>query len=102
MHNHECITQPSSNDFFGRPTPPGGDVPDDSGFSPFPGNINILLFSLPRYAQLLDETGGVVPEFVNPKWGNAEKTKLKSSTRLEAGDAAWVGMRIMTKTFTGG
>eukprot|EP00438_Fugacium_kawagutii_P026382 Skav218560 [mRNA] locus=scaffold1408:63434:84130:- [translate_table: standard] len=63
-----------------KETPAGGDVPDSSGFSPFPGNINILLFSLVRYAELLDETGGVVPEFVNPKWGNAEKSKLKSST----------------------
>ena len=47
---------------------PGGDVADASGFSPYPGNINILLFSLPRYAERLDETSGVVPEFVNPKW----------------------------------
>ena len=62
---------------------PGGDVADASGFSPYPGNINILLFSLPRYAQRLDETSGVVPEFVNPKWADKEKTKLKSSTRLD-------------------
>lgn len=67
-----------------KETPAGGDVPDDTGFSPFPGNINVLLFHLPVYAKSLEETGGVVPEFVNPKWANAEKTKLKSSTRLES------------------
>lgn len=65
-------------------TPTGGDVPDESGFSPFPGNINVLLFNLPAYARCLQQTGGVVPEFVNPKWANSEKTKLKSSTRLES------------------
>ena len=59
-------------------------MPDASGFSPYPGNINILLFSLPRYAERLEETSGVVPEFVNPKWADKEKTRLKSSTRLDA------------------
>lgn len=67
-----------------KETPSGGDVADASGFSPYPGNINILLFSLPRYAERLDETSGVVPEFVNPKWADFAKTKLKSSTRLES------------------
>ncbi|CAK9068730.1 unnamed protein product [Durusdinium trenchii] len=67
-----------------KETPTGGDVPDESGFSPFPGNINVLLFNLPAYARCLQQTGGVVPEFVNPKWANSEKTKLKSSTRLES------------------
>lgn len=67
-----------------KETPTGGDVPDESGFSPYPGNINILLFRIPEYSRCLERTGGVVPEFVNPKWGNAEKTKLKSTTRLES------------------
>lgn len=29
------------------------------------------------------KTGGVIPEFVNPKYANAEKTLFKSATRLE-------------------
>ena len=44
-----------------------GDVADESGFSPFPGNINVLSFDLARYAKVLASSGGVVPEFVNPK-----------------------------------
>ncbi|CAJ1441087.1 unnamed protein product [Effrenium voratum] len=66
-----------------KETPAGGDKADDSGFSPYPGNINVLLFRIPQYAQCLEQTGGVVPEFINPKWADAEKTKFKSSTRLE-------------------
>ena len=34
-----------------------------------------------------------MPEFVNPKWANSEKTKLKSSTRLAA--------RLVRQTKTG-
>ena len=60
-----------------------GDVADDTGFSPYPGNINVLLFSLPRYSECLDSTGGVVPEFINPKWADSGRTAFKSSTRLE-------------------
>ncbi|CAJ1340987.1 unnamed protein product [Effrenium voratum] len=66
-----------------KETPAGGDKADDSGFSPYPGNINVLLFRIPQYAQCLEQTGGVVPEFINPKWADAEKTKFKCSTRLE-------------------
>jgi UDP-sugar pyrophosphorylase len=66
-----------------KTTPTGGDVADDSGFSPFPGNINILVFHLPRMCKRLDTTGGIVSEFVNPKWADEAKTKFKSATRLE-------------------
>jgi len=66
-----------------KETPAGGDVADASGFSPWPGNINVLLFKIPEYAARLEETGGIVPEFVNPKWADASKTKFKSPTRLE-------------------
>lgn len=41
---------------------------DASGFSPFPGNINQLIMKLPDYADVLEETKGLVPEFVNPKY----------------------------------
>jgi len=61
----------------------GGDVADESGFSPYPGNVNILIFKLPAMAEILDATGGIVPEFVNPKWADEERTKFKTPTRLE-------------------
>ncbi|CAJ1461485.1 unnamed protein product, partial [Effrenium voratum] len=66
-----------------KETPAGGDKPDASGFSPFPGNINVLVFHVPEMAERLAATGGIVPEFVNPKWADAEKSKFKSPTRLE-------------------
>jgi len=67
-----------------KTTPAGGDVADASGFSPYPGNINVLVFRVPEMAERLDSTGGIVPEFVNPKWADAEKSKFKSPTRLES------------------
>mmetsp|Transcript_24453 Transcript_24453/g.36279 ORF Transcript_24453/g.36279 Transcript_24453/m.36279 type:complete len:620 (-) Transcript_24453:169-2028(-) len=61
-----------------------GDVNDpETGFSPFPGNINQLLFSAEEYADALEECEGVMPEFVNPKYKDAAKTKFKKPTRLE-------------------
>jgi len=66
-----------------KETPAGGDKPDSTGFSPFPGNINVLVFKLPEYTECLERTGGIVPEFVNPKWADASKTTFKSPTRLE-------------------
>jgi len=62
---------------------PDGDVNDDSGYSPYPGNINQLVFSIPEYAKVLERTGGLVPEFVNPKYADDQKTKFKKPTRLE-------------------
>ena len=61
-----------------------GDVNDPAtGFSPFPGNINQLLFNLESYVEVLERTKGVMPEFVNPKYKDAEKTVFKKPTRLE-------------------
>lgn len=61
-----------------------GDVNDPAtGFSPYPGNINQLVFAVAPYAQVLQRTGGLVPEFVNPKYADASKTKFKKPTRLE-------------------
>lgn len=62
---------------------PNGDVKNDIGYSHFPGNTNTLVFKLPEYCANLDKTGGVIPEFVNPKYANEEKTVFKSPTRLE-------------------
>jgi UDP-sugar pyrophosphorylase len=62
---------------------PGGDVNAADGFSPFPGNINQLIFHIPSYTAVLASTRGQVPEFVNPKYADATKTKFKKPTRLE-------------------
>jgi UDP-sugar pyrophosphorylase len=60
-----------------------GDVPDATGFSPFPGNINVLVFKAKPYRDVLQKTGGSVPEFVNPKYKDNTKTTFKKPTRLE-------------------
>ena len=62
---------------------PDGDVPDDTGFSPYPGSINVLMFALDPYIATLDRTGGTMPEFVNPKYTDSTCTKFKKPTRLE-------------------
>lgn len=58
-----------------------GDVPESNGFSPYPGNINVLCMKLKNYSETLEESGGSIPEFVNPKF-NPDNT-FKSPTRLE-------------------
>ena len=60
-----------------------GDVNDDSGFSPFPGNINQIVIKLQPYARQLAATGGAIEEFVNPKYKDAAKETFKKPTRLE-------------------
>jgi UDP-sugar pyrophosphorylase len=60
-----------------------GDVADDSGFSPFPGNINVLAFNITKYVEALKASGGVVPEFVNPKYADESRTQFLKPTRLE-------------------
>lgn len=61
----------------------GGDVADATGYSPYPGNVNTLVMKLEPYAQALEATGGTMPEFVNPKYANEERTTFKKPTRLE-------------------
>ena len=62
---------------------PEGDVVSDTGFSSFPGNTNTLVFKIPEYCASLEGSGGVIPEFVNPKYANADRTQFKAPTRLE-------------------
>lgn len=62
---------------------PEGDVADSSGYSPYPGNINILIFALKPYMENLDKSGGLIPEFVNPKYADKAKDSFKKPTRLE-------------------
>ena len=63
---------------------PEGDVNDPTtGYSPFPGNINQLVMKLDGYCAELQRHGGVIAEFVNPKYADESRTKFKKSTRLE-------------------
>ncbi|XP_059455608.1 UDP-sugar pyrophosphorylase [Corylus avellana] len=61
----------------------GGDVNDETGYSPFPGNINQLILEIDPYIGELTKTRGSIKEFVNPKYKDASKNSFKSSTRLE-------------------
>jgi len=61
-----------------------GDVNDPvTGLSPYPGNINQLVFKLEPYVHVLTRTSGLMGEFVNPKYVDATKTTFKKPTRLE-------------------
>mmetsp|Transcript_14636 Transcript_14636/g.33863 ORF Transcript_14636/g.33863 Transcript_14636/m.33863 type:complete len:311 (+) Transcript_14636:610-1542(+) len=61
-----------------------GDVNDtETGFSPYPGNINQLLFKADAYLEALNRTKGIMPDFVNPKYKDEAKTEFKKPTRLE-------------------
>lgn len=63
---------------------PEGDTNDSAtGHSPYPGNINQLLFRLKEYESVLQVTHGVMGEFVNPKYADAGKNVFKKPTRLE-------------------
>mmetsp|Transcript_18562 Transcript_18562/g.33252 ORF Transcript_18562/g.33252 Transcript_18562/m.33252 type:complete len:498 (-) Transcript_18562:60-1553(-) len=63
---------------------PEGDVASpETGFSPYPGNTNALVFRVEPYAKILQNTGGRMPEFVNPKFKDESKTAFKKPTRLE-------------------
>ena len=62
---------------------PEGDVANAEGFSMFPGNINVLVIGMEAYVAILEETEGVVAEFVNPKFADEERRVFKKPTRLE-------------------
>ncbi|MFA5688241.1 MAG: UTP--glucose-1-phosphate uridylyltransferase [Kiritimatiellales bacterium] len=62
---------------------PAGDVPNEQGWSIFPGNINVLIIKLSSYVKLLERTHGIIAEFVNPKYADASRSTFKQPTRLE-------------------
>ena len=62
---------------------PAGDVAEPNGFSRFPGNINLLVVRLEPYLRVLESSGGVIAEFVNPKFADASRTNFKKPARLE-------------------
>ena len=75
---------------------PEGDVPNENGFSKFPGNINLLIVRLAPYMKVLESSGGVVAEFVNPKFSDSTRTSFKKPARLET------LMQDLPKNFTSG
>lgn len=91
-----------------------GDVADETGFSPFPGNANNLVLEMQAYAKTLrGEDQGVVVEFVNPKYKDESRTVFKKPTRLECmmqdipklyqkemGDQANIGFTMFDRWFT--
>ena len=60
-----------------------GDIPNKEGFCDFPGNLNVLVFKLGPYLNIIEESKGLVPEFVNPKYVDDTRSKFKAPTRLE-------------------
>ena len=61
-----------------------GDVNDPrTGYSPYPGNINQLIFRLEPYIINLHRKSGIMAEFVNPKYSDSQRTIFKKPTRLE-------------------
>lgn len=75
---------------------PEGDVPDERGFSLFPGNINLIVLRLAPYLRVLESSRGIIAEFVNPKFSDPERTKFKKPARLET------MMQDLPKLFTSG
>lgn len=75
---------------------PQGDVAGENGYSLFPGNINVLVIRNEPYVRILRETQGIIAEFVNPKYADAERNHFKKPTRLET------LMQDLPKLFTGG
>ena len=55
---------------------------NDTNKSIYPGNINVLIFQVDKYLQVLARTNGLVPEFINPKY-MANTKQFKKPTRLE-------------------
>ena len=62
----------------------GHEVTLPDGTSPFPGNTNALIIALEPYCEVLARTGGVISEFVNPKYADASRSAFASPARLES------------------
>ena len=75
---------------------PEGDIPNERGFSLFPGNINLIVLRLAPYLRVLESSRGIIAEFVNPKFSDPERTKFKKPARLET------MMQDLPKLFTSG
>jgi UDP-sugar pyrophosphorylase len=73
-----------------------GDEADASGLSTFPGNTNTLVIAMAEYLEVLEASGGVIAEFVNPKYADAARTRFKTPARLET------MMQDLPRLFTSG
>lgn len=62
---------------------PEGDVANEQGYSMFPGNCNTLVIRTESYVRILEESQGIIAEFINPKYTDDTKTAFKKPTRLE-------------------
>lgn len=71
------------NEFLDKHYELGTDVPDENGFSAFPGNTGTYVLELKVYEDYLTKSRGEMPEFINPKYKEASKTEFTSSARLE-------------------
>ena len=89
---------------FGRDDAAAEGCPD--GFSAYPGNVNSFVVEMGAYVRALKVSGGLMPEFVNPKYTDAKRTAFKSPTRLECmmqdlprhlGPAAHVGHTMFAR-----
>ena len=88
---------------------PEGDVPNEEGFSMFPGNCNTLIVAMESYVRILEDSQGIIAEFVNPKYTDETKTAFKKPTRLETmmqdlpklfGESEKVGVSIFDRKWT--
>ncbi|MBN2164213.1 MAG: UTP--glucose-1-phosphate uridylyltransferase [Pontiellaceae bacterium] len=88
---------------------PEGDVGDETGYSPFPGNCNTLMIKVASYVKILEATQGIIAEFVNPKYSDETKTAFKKPTRLETmmqdlpklfGESEKVGVTIFDRMWS--
>ena len=62
----------------------GGDVNLTTGYSAYPGNTNGILLAMDPYLETLGATGGLVDEFVNPKWADGAKATLSTPVTAPA------------------
>lgn len=58
-------------------------INEETGFSMFPGNTNIMIIKLDEYIEVLKQTGGQVPEFIGPKFKEGTNEMI-APARLES------------------
>ncbi|SCM23246.1 UTP--glucose-1-phosphate uridylyltransferase, putative [Plasmodium chabaudi adami] len=59
------------------------DVVDKDGCSLYSGNTNSLIFEIQKYNEILKQTNGIVPEYINPKYSDDNKQNFVSPARIE-------------------
>jgi len=60
------------------------DIADSkTGFSKFPGNVNVFIIRLKEYYDSLTQNSITFPEVIKPQWLDSHKKVFKTSVRLE-------------------